>query len=158
RLEMPAAAYARRAPVVAPPVSPTPRPFAVTLFGAATSDLKQLSTFESHARRPVDLYSIYKSFADAPRFDRTLAAKARDRGDSPMVTWEPWDASGGVNQPDYSLRAIADGRYDALIRAWARDIKAYGSPVWLRFAHEMNGYWYPWSEGVNGNAPGSYVA
>ena len=28
----------------------------------------------------------------------------------------------------------------------------------LRFAHEMNGTWYPWSEGVNGNGPGDYVA
>jgi beta-mannanase len=27
----------------------------------------------------------------------------------------------------------------------------------LRFAHEMNGNWYPWSEGVNGNAAGQYV-
>jgi len=27
----------------------------------------------------------------------------------------------------------------------------------LRFAHEMNGDWYPWSESVNGNKPGDYV-
>ena len=28
----------------------------------------------------------------------------------------------------------------------------------IRFAHEMNGTWYPWAEGVNGNGPGDYVA
>jgi beta-mannanase len=27
----------------------------------------------------------------------------------------------------------------------------------LRFAHEMNGNWYPWSEQRNGNRPGDYV-
>ena len=34
----------------------------------------------------------------------------------------------------------------------------YGHPVGLRLAHEMNGTWYPWSDGRNGNAEGSYVA
>jgi beta-mannanase len=28
----------------------------------------------------------------------------------------------------------------------------------LRFAAEMNGDWLPWSEGVNGNRAGDYVA
>jgi beta-mannanase len=28
----------------------------------------------------------------------------------------------------------------------------------IRFAHEMNGDWYPWAEGVNGNQSGDYVA
>jgi beta-mannanase len=28
----------------------------------------------------------------------------------------------------------------------------------LRFGHEMNGTWYPWAEGVNGNGPGDYAA
>jgi hypothetical protein len=27
----------------------------------------------------------------------------------------------------------------------------------LRFAHEMNGNWYPWCEAVNGNQPGDYI-
>jgi beta-mannanase len=30
--------------------------------------------------------------------------------------------------------------------------------VYLRFAQEMNGNWYPWSEAVNGNRPGQFVA
>ena len=37
------------------------------------------------------------------------------------------------------------------------DQSAWGKPLVLRFAHEMNGDWYPWSEGVNGNAAGQYV-
>ena len=28
----------------------------------------------------------------------------------------------------------------------------------LRFNWEMNGFWFPWSEGVNGNTPGQFVA
>jgi hypothetical protein len=75
-----------------------------------------------------------------------------------MVTWEPFNPSNGVDQPGYSLAAIANGTHDAYLSRWATQIKTWGQPLWLRFAHEMNGDWYPWAEGVNGNAPGSYVA
>jgi beta-mannanase len=63
-----------------------------------------------------------------------------------------------VDQPAYRLSAIANGAYDAYVRRWASQIKAWGKPLMLRFAHEMNGNWYPWAEGVNGNAAGQYVA
>jgi len=79
------------------------------------------------------------------------------RGATPLLTWEPWNSAAGVNQPTYRLSAIANGTHDALVRRWATQIKAWGKPLMLRFAHEMNGNWYPWSEGVNGNAAGQYV-
>ena len=33
--------------------------------------------------------------------------------------------------------------------------KAWGHPFFLRFDWEMNGFWFPWNEGVNGNRPAS---
>jgi len=75
----------------------------------------------------------------------------------PEITWEPWDDSSGVNQPNYSLASIIDGDHDSYIQAWAEAAKAYGKPLLIRFAQEMNGNWYPWSEQVNGNSPGEYV-
>lgn len=81
-------------------------------------------------------------------------------GAVPMVTWEPWnwDDPRGPNQPEYALRNIVAGNFDDYIRSWARGAKAFGRPFYLRFAHEMNGYWYPWGAGVNGNRPQEYVA
>lgn len=85
-------------------------------------------------------------------------ASVAGRGATPLLTWEPWDASvGGTAQPTYALSAIWGGAYDAYIGQWASGLKAYAAPVLLRFAHEMNGNWYPWSEQVNGNAPGDYA-
>ena len=54
--------------------------------------------------------------------------------------------------------AIASGAHDAHITDWATRLADWGSPVMLRFGHEMNGNWYPWAEGVNGNGAGDYVA
>ncbi|QIS40039.1 glycoside hydrolase family 26 protein [Clavibacter capsici] len=79
------------------------------------------------------------------------------RGADSLITWEPWKGGAGVDQPAYANARIIAGDQDAYIRSWGADLAKYGKPVYLRFAHEMNGNWYPWSDGVNGNAPGSYV-
>lgn len=99
----------------------------------------------------------YRDWAHTPDFPADFANLVVGRGATPMLTWEPWDASAGVNQPAYRLSAIAGGTYDALVKRWASEIKAWGRPLMLRFAHEMNGNWYPWDEGVNGNTAGQYV-
>jgi beta-mannanase len=80
------------------------------------------------------------------------------RGSTPQITWEPWDNEvGGSVQPGYTLASIIRGRHDDYVRSWARDLAAYGDPVLLRFAQEMNGVVYPWAEGLNGNRPGEYA-
>ena len=80
-----------------------------------------------------------------------------DRNMVPMLTWEPWNWRDGVAQPKMSLRSIADGDHDAFLRRWARAARRWGKPFFLRFAHEMNGNWYPWSPGVNGNSASDFV-
>lgn len=83
---------------------------------------------------------------------------AASRGSTPLITWEPWRWGGGISQPAYALARIASGDHDAYLQQWGQALRAYGRPVTIRFAHEMNGNWYPWAEGVNGNGRGEYVA
>lgn len=139
---------------------PTPAPAAGSvLFGAATETVAELSTFNTDVGKPASLYLSYYSFALSPDFDATTAGAVAKMGATNMVTWEPWDPSNGsATQPAYSLANIAGGSFDSYISRWAAEIKAWGQPVWLRFAHEMNGNWYPWAASVNGNSPAQYVA
>jgi hypothetical protein len=133
------------------------------LFGASTPpgvrDLTGLDAFEQAAGRRAAVFNFYAGWAiPRDRFHPAAMAAVAARGTIPMVTWEPWDfRKGTVDQPDYSLARIGAGAYDDLIRRWAYAAKRYGGPIFLRFAHEMNGRFYPWCEGVNGNGPGSYV-
>lgn len=90
-------------------------------------------------------------------FDAGRLGAIVKRGMLPIIAWEPWDYTLGRNQPAYRLATIAAGRYDAYIESWAKGIAALRTPVVIRFAHEMNGSWYPWCEQVNGNHPGDYV-
>lgn len=78
------------------------------------------------------------------------------RGQSVVITWEPWKW-GATDQSPYALRNIIAGRLDSYLNSWATALQKWGKPVTLRFAHEMNGDWYPWDEGVNGNTAGQYV-
>lgn len=84
-------------------------------------------------------------------------ARVRQRGATPLITWEPWVPGGGANQPAFSLVRIVAGKYDSYLKQWGKDLAAWGMPVMLRFGHEMNGSWYPWGNGVNGNQAGDYI-
>lgn len=115
----------------------------------------ELDALANTAGEKPSMLLFYKDFTQSAPISEINAAAAR--GAIPIVTWEPWVANGNVSQPAYSLDAIASGQYDAYLQSWGNAIKNNGTPVTLRFAHEMNGNWYPWSEGVNGNAAGDYV-
>lgn len=91
-------------------------------------------------------------------FDPVKMSAAVSHGAMPMITWEPWDATGGANQPAYSLGAIIGGAHDGFLHQWARDAAAWGRPLYLKFAHEMNGDWYPWAANANGNTAAQYTA
>src|SRR4051794_6295567 len=91
------------------------------------------------------------------RVDSAALKRLSDSGRLPMMTWEPWTHTTPSANP-YSLQAIAAGQFDAYLSAQGKALAAVGAPVAVRFAHEMNGSWYPWGQGVNGNTPADYVA
>jgi hypothetical protein len=90
-------------------------------------------------------------------FQTTTMDAVRSTGAIPMLTWGTWSLGGGVNQSSFQLADITNGTYDSFIQQWARAAASWGHPLFLRMDHEMNGWWYPWSEQENGNHPGDFV-
>lgn len=121
-------------------------------------DLGEVNAFEQVVRAHVGIVQWFADWAHNPRVDLAQLRAIAARGSVPEISWEPWDYTGGLArpQPRYTLRSIYTGAHDAYIRTWARGLRAYGHPVLLRFAHEMNGGWYPWGRTVNSNHPGEY--
>jgi hypothetical protein len=128
----------------------------VSVAGAPWS-LSELDTFEDDLGAQTGLVMFYQDWAHFPDFEPALVDPVLDRGAEVMLTWEPWDYAGTSAQPEYRLSRILDGSHDAHITRWATSIAQWGRPMHLRFAHEMNGSWYPWSEQANGNEAGQYV-
>ncbi len=82
----------------------------------------------------------------------------RAHGSMPFFSWASSATPGSLDQPDFQLSDVIEGHHDAYIREFAEAAKAWGHPFFLRFNWEMNGNWFGWDEGVNGNQAGEYVA
>jgi beta-mannanase len=124
-----------------------------------TSDIHALDAFERSVGRKAAIVHWYQGWGAENRgLDTALLSSVTQRGSTPMITWEPWDYTQGVEQPLYNLRNIANGHFDDYVREWANGLAAFQRPVLIRFAHEMNHPVYPWSIGVNGNTAEDYVA
>lgn len=99
------------------------------------------------------LVAKFEAFSLRRTLDAQLAQLERDRVSRFMITWEPWTpvpAAYGTGaqsapQPGYRNVDIASGIQDEYLTRFARSLAGFDGTVYLRYAHEMNGYWYPWS-------------
>lgn len=149
-----AALLALLALLAAAPAASARPPISVGAF--IHDSFQRPSLYDSYARetghQPV-IFGSYKTWT-IPLVDPEQLDAVWERGAVPMVTWEPWGSRGQV----FTLRDIAAGRYDAYIAKSARAAALWGRPFVVRFAHEMNGSWYPWGRERHGNSPRLYVA
>ena len=121
------------------------------LLAGVVSDPYSVDDVGRRARTRFTAYANFEHWSFDRSPERYLrAARARDL--TPVVTWEPWRATEpgdparqGAAQPEYANAGIAAGEHDAYLATWARAVRAFGGPVYIRLAHEMNADWYPWS-------------
>ena len=116
--------------------------------------MASLDRFEHLIRKRVAIVGLGRSMGgSASSLPWTWLQEIKNHGSVPLITWEPRNSDPGTDQTLYSLANIAKGRDDREINGWAREIRTWGRPVLIRFAHEMNGSWYPW-----GRQPKAFVA
>jgi Glycosyl hydrolase family 26 len=179
----PVASAASAPPVTTPPLSdpaPVPDPDLSAAAGAvywgawigshitgteAPWDVGAINQFEQHAGKGVSLVNFSNPFANCfstpckpYNFPAGEFNTIRGHGAIPFFSWANDALPVSGDQSAYQLSDVIAGRHDAYITAWATAAKAWGHPFFLRFNWEMNGSWFPWSEGVNGNQTGEYVA
>ena len=124
--------------------------FTGCLTGAFVNGSDYIAEFEDVTGRKLAVVMWYTNFTQD--FPRSECDNVSARDGVPCITWEPW--KGEVPDSAYSLQNIIDGNFDTYITAWAQDAKSFSKPLFLRFAHEMNGNWYPWDGYHNGAAEG----
>ena len=147
-------------PVTHPPANGPrlPRLIHRPIMGITGSTTGTLDRFIAGTDTTPDVFGTFEDWSLGRPMQRDIAATVANRGSRLSITWEPWDSTAGtVHQRRYSLASIVAGRHDRYIDAFARSISQYPHRVILRFMHEMNGFWYPWASGVNGNTPAQYV-
>jgi len=164
------------APAPAPEPAPAPAPGgAAPIYWGATVgihlagsqppwNMAGLDIFEEEVHKKVSMLNFFQPFANCNPtcsfygFPKTPLESIRQRGAIPVLSWSSQSIPSSKVEPDFQLSDVISGRYDAYITDFATKAKAWGHPFFLRFNWEMNGKWFPWHEGVNGNQPGEYVA
>jgi len=130
------------------PLTPVPTP-ASPLVGVyepgVPGSWSQVAGFTSATGVQPRIVVYYSSWNDP--FSTSFAQTAWDHDAYVLVQLEPT----GV-----TLASIAAGRSDAYLRSYADAVIAFGHPVILSFAHEMNGTWYSWGDGHT--SPATFVA
>lgn len=118
-------------------------------WGDAPWDARTLAKFEHGAAKRVAVEHYGQPPPWEQSFDAPTASLVESRGDIPAID---------MSTQNVPLRAITAGSYDASIASWALAAKAWGHPFFLLFDEEMNGTWYPYSPGRNGNTAADFVA
>lgn len=104
----------------------------------------------------IDDFVGWKLNGAANPFPKSFVDSVISLGSMPMITWQP-DQDISPSNSESVLTTITSGAQDAYIKSWADSAKAENHTIYVRLMHEMNGNWYPWGYGVNGNTPTMYV-
>jgi mannan endo-1,4-beta-mannosidase len=122
------------------------------LFGVYT-DPRDLARWSRDVGLRPNLVGEFEAFSRRRAPDQFLHRAARAGVTRAMITWEPWKTVPAVlgpqrqakAQPGFTNADIAGGSQDGYIARFARSVAAFHGIVYVRYAHEMNGFWYPWS-------------
>jgi mannan endo-1,4-beta-mannosidase len=128
-------------------------------------DMNAVARFEADAGKSASMVQFFQPFAQCGgsgcsfySFPTDPMDDLRGHGSIPVLSWSSQAIPSTLNQPDFQLSDVIAGRYDEYIAQFATEAREWGHPFFLRFDWEMNGNWFPWAEGANGNAAGEYVA
>lgn len=128
---------------VRPLLAPARKYFGAALDGAPAS-LDPVRDFTTKVGKQPNILLYYAAWGD--EFDAQAIRNARAIGALPVMEWEPFKPS---------IADIADGGSDDYIRKFATAVQKLNLPVAISFAHEMNGFWYPW--GTEMTSPADFV-
>lgn len=117
---------------------------------------ENITAFESDIDQDLAIINIFTSFDYDWHALRRQSTNIVAQGATPMITLEPTLAA---RPDDNLLLEIIAGDWDLYLAQWVTDFKTWikdrddpHARILLRFAHEFNGIWYPWS-----NDPESYI-
>jgi hypothetical protein len=134
-------------------------------------DMSAVNQFEGVVGKGLSLIALGSPFANCPTpgsdcdfydFPKQAMDNVHAYGAIPFFNWASQETSAGstglAEMPAFQLADVIGGTYDGYIREFAEDARNWGHSFFIRYDWEMNGGWFPWGVGTNGNQAGEYVA
>lgn len=123
----------------------TTRQVALGVSMTDSASMAVVDDFTASVGRAPAIWALWSDWGAADNAFPTAAVQGlHTRGIVPMINWEPINPSDQNDCSNWSLDNIISGHHDSYIRDWATAARDAGGRVIVRFAHEMNGYWYIW--------------
>ena len=118
------------------------------------TSVNAVKEYQDKYKTHFDIVSLYIPWGDENKCHlpgKTLNSVYKN-GSVPMITWEPWESlfkkSIQLTEPGKEKRVlsnIASGVFDTYLGQFAAEVKNLNRPVFIRFAHEADNPFYPWS-------------
>lgn len=107
-------------------------------------------------KKPVWVY-FSDNWFDGIHFPWDETEAIREAGSIPFVRMMPRiDWTEDQPSSDYKFMDIIEGKYDLDLHQYARDVKGFGTPLFIEFGTEVNGHWFPWSGSFQGELNTDY--
>jgi len=103
-----------------------------------------IEDFAKMSGTDVDIALKFLAFGTGLDFPAAEATLLAEKGGAIFIKLEPWSWK-GKDDKSFRLEDVVAGKYDHLLKHFAEGAKAFEKPIFVSFAHEMNGNWYPWS-------------
>jgi hypothetical protein len=122
------------------------------------NSLSNLDAFSTSVHRTPATWTIWSDWGGptAAFPSATFMAGLKSRHVIPLVFWQPVDPK-NLGSGAFAYTRIAHGDFDGYLKSWSAAAKAYGGTIIVRFAPEMDGWWFPWSVTKHGNSPKRFV-
>lgn len=147
-LPPPAQTQLRPTPTRVPEVHatvPVPARPLIGVYEPGVPGYTQISQFASTTGVQPRVVLYYSEWGE--NFQASFATKAWNHGAYTFAQLQPTDTT---------LASVAAGGSDSYLKRLAGQVRDFGHPVILSFAHEMNGDWYPW--GAGHATPAQFIA
>lgn len=113
---------------------------------------RQIEDMEKAIDYRFDILHLYTGFnVEFNQFRKQKLEPAQRDGSIPLISWAPGVTHGTL------YREIANGQTDAYLKRWAKGLKAWGKPVMIRFAYEMNMANMDWNATPRNGGPAHFV-
>ena len=151
---------------------------------ADLNSIANINAMETWQGKKHAIVHVFANWCDSPAnfdgfFDQQLVNIWNNQS-VPMISWEPVLCHPSCNPTDEEVRTATpsdieirtvNGEFDIYLSKWADRMQVFLSGpdgvyntaddrrAYIRFAHEMNGAWYPWAPtlGSGGNPASDYI-
>ena len=146
--------------IASTPVDAAPRKVTLGIsMTEGTRDIGPMDEMKAETGRYPAIWTVWSAWGnpDSKAFPSGMVKQIKARGSVPMVFWEPVQRQ-GLCTDHARFKKIKNGKFDGYVKSWARAAKKTKTKILVRFAHEINGRYFPWTVGTCGNTVKDYKA